>query len=78
MSEQLEMLPSHTHARQQVEELVAEVSRLRRHHKISAPRKHKQLASSAEQARADLEALPWTALDIARTAELTGSGAEQP
>ena len=78
MSEQLETLPSHTHARQQVEALVAEVSRLRRHHKISAPRKHKRLAPSAEQARTDLEALPWTALDIARTAELTASSVERP
>lgn len=78
MREQLESLPSHTQARQQVEALVAEVSRLRRHDKFSAPRKHKQLAPNAEQARADLEALPWSALDIARTAELTSPGVEQP
>ena len=77
MREQLESLPSHSQARQQVEALVAEVSRLRRHYKVSAPRKHKQLAPSAEQARTNLEALPWTALDIARTAELASPGVEQ-
>lgn len=68
--ELLAELPDHTVERARTEKVLAAAGELKTHHRVLAPRKHKQVASGVQHAQLEMHGLPWKIVDVRRTAEL--------
>jgi hypothetical protein len=73
LREFLAELPDHTVEQARIEKVLAAVGELKTHHRVLAPRKHKQVASSVQRAQLEMHGLPWKIVDVRRTAELESS-----
>jgi hypothetical protein len=70
LRELLEGLPDHSVEQARTEEVLAAVAGLRTHHRILAPRKHKEVAGGVEKVQIELHGLPWRILNVAPAIEL--------
>jgi hypothetical protein len=70
LRELLEALPDHSVEQARTEEVLAAVGGLRTHHRILAPRKHKEVADGVQQVQIEMHGLPWTILNVAPAVEL--------
>lgn len=70
LRELLAELPDHAAEQARAEKALAEVGELKTHHRVLAPRKHKQVASGVRHAKREMQALPWTLADVRRIAAL--------
>ncbi|HWL35320.1 MAG TPA: hypothetical protein VNQ77_03935 [Frankiaceae bacterium] len=70
LRELLAELPDHAVEQARAEKALAAVGALTTHHRILAPRKHKQVASGVQRAQLVMQGLPWKIVDVRRTAEL--------
>ncbi|MCU1602170.1 MAG: hypothetical protein JWO22_2879 [Frankiales bacterium] len=68
--ELLAELPDHTVEQARTEKVLAAAGELKTHHRVLAPRKHKQVASGVQHAQLEMHGLPWKIVDVRRTAEL--------
>lgn len=70
LRELLAALPDHTVEQARIEKVLAAAGELKTHHRILAPRKHKQVASGVQHAQLEMQELPWKIVDVRRMAEL--------
>lgn len=70
LRELLAELPDHAAEQARTEKALAAVGELRTHHRVLAPRKHKQLASQVGHAQREMQGLPWMLVDVRRLAAL--------
>ncbi len=70
LRELLAELPDHADEQARAEHVLAAAGDLRVHHRVLAPRKHKQLAPEVQQAQLEMHELPWKIVDVRPTAEL--------
>jgi hypothetical protein len=70
LRELLAELPDHAVEQARAEKALAEVGELKRHHRVLAPRKHKQMASGVRHAQREMQCLPWNLVDVRRMAAL--------
>ncbi|HEU0130107.1 MAG TPA: hypothetical protein VFQ85_03855 [Mycobacteriales bacterium] len=70
LRELLAELPDHAAEQARAEKALAEVGELKTHHRVLAPRKHKQVASRVGHAQREMQDLPWKLADVRRIAAL--------
>jgi len=70
LRELLAELPDHTVEQARTEKVLTAAGDLKAHHRILAPRKHKDVAAGVHQAQLEMHELPWKIVDVRRTAEL--------
>jgi hypothetical protein len=70
LRELLAELPDHAVERARAEKVLAAAGELKTHHRVLAPRKHKQVASGVQHAQLEMQGLPWKIVDVRRMAEL--------
>lgn len=68
--ELLAELPDHTVEQARTEKVLASAGELKTHHRLLAPRKHKQVAPRVQLAQLEMHDLPWKIVDVRRMAEL--------
>jgi hypothetical protein len=68
--ELLAELPDHTVEQARTEKVLAAAGKLRTHHRLLAPRKHKQVAHQVQLAQLEMHGLPWKIVDVRPVAEL--------
>jgi hypothetical protein len=71
LRELLAELPDHAAEQARAEKALAEVGELKTHHRVLAPRKHRQVASGVHHAQLEINGLPWKIVDVRRMTELT-------
>jgi hypothetical protein len=70
LRELLAELPDHAVEQARIEKVVTAVGELKTHHRVLAPRKHKQIAPEVQRAQQAMHGLPWKFVDVRRGAEL--------
>jgi hypothetical protein len=70
LRELLAELPNHSIEQARTEKVLAAAGELKTHHRVLAPRKHKQVAPRVQQAQREMQGLPWKIVDVRRMAEL--------
>lgn len=68
--ELLAELPDHSVEQARTEKVLAAAGDLKTHHRVLAPRKHKQVASEVQRAQLQMSELPWKIVDIRSSAIL--------
>jgi hypothetical protein len=69
--ELLAELPDHTVEQARTEKVLATAGELKTdHHRVLAPRNHKQVVSGVQHAQLEMHGLPWKIVDVRRMAEL--------
>lgn len=74
LRELLADLPDHAVEQARTENVLAAAGELRTHHRVLAPRKHRQVPSQVRHAQLEMQELPWKIVDVRRTAELETDG----
>jgi hypothetical protein len=62
-------LPNHTVEQARTKSVLAAAGELKTHHRVLAPRKHKQVASRVQHAQVEMHDLPWKIVDVRPRAE---------
>jgi hypothetical protein len=62
-------LPNHTVEQARTKRVLAAAGELKTHHRVLAPRKHKQVASRVQHAQVEMHDLPWKIVDVRPRAE---------
>jgi hypothetical protein len=70
LRELLADLPDHTLEQARTEKVLAAAGDLKTHHRVLAPRKHREVATGVHRAQLEMHELPWEIVDVRRTAEL--------
>ena len=70
LRELLAELPDHALEQARTEKMLAAAGELKTHHRVLAPRKHKQVAVEVQRAQQAMHSLPWKIVDVRRAAEL--------
>lgn len=70
LRELLADLPDHAVEQARTEKVLSAAGELKMHHRVLAPRKHKQVAPEVQRAQQAMHGLPWKIVDVGRAAEL--------
>lgn len=70
LREQLAELPDHVAEQERTEAVLAAAGELKTHHRLLAPRKHKDVDVEVHRAIDQMHELPWRIVDVRRAAEL--------
>lgn len=70
LREALADLPDHILEQGRTEKVLAAAGDLKAHHRILAPRKHKEVGAGVDHALLEMQELPWRIVDVRRMAEL--------
>lgn len=70
LRELLAELPDHADERTRTERVLGAAGHVKVRHRLLAPRRHKEVAPTAQRAELEMHELPWSLVDVQRLAEL--------